>query len=457
MRFYQSNYFKSSTNMKKQAIIEEFTTQLSTILTTKDKTALPSVPRCVQILKDSLAKIKEEEITAENIKTLWEDFKHEIDAASRSGLRGKAAYYSKTTLKKIKLLDPLENMERKDREDRKGSDEIKKLKEEPETLSFKDKMIEIFHETKKNAESNSRGLDAKKTKHMIASTVAYRSRRNDHLLALASDLDISRPSDVGFTPLETVYQVLNQDSFVIAKLLLDAGCRPLVLNMANKISIGGGVENGSLAQEESLFRCSNYHLALYPHGKLVESGHHRGRLHYKHEIREFGCYYTPEVQVFRDSTKDYAFITPFSVACIAIAGYDLAKPEFFEKSLLDKHDKPLKGEQLFKAFEENTKIKIRHLLEVALFYGHDSLILGAISCGAFRLPGDNTGITASHVAKAYQDVLEEPRYHNRFKNISFAVLALDKIGELNLKVFQDMVTRLAASAKPGKSGTRKFS
>lgn len=241
---------------------------------------------------------------------------------------------------------------------------------------------------------------------------------------------------------------MNQDSFVTAKQLIDAGLKPLLLNMANKISIGGGVEKGSLAQEETLFRCSNYHEALYPHGQLVSTGFHKNRMHYRHEIREFGSYYTPNIQVFRDSTKEYAFIEPFSVACIAMAGYDLGKPEKFEENLRNKKGVPLIGSDLLNAFQKFTEVKIRHLLEVAILHGHDSLVLGAMSCGAFRLPGDNTGATANCVALAYKEVLQEQCYRNRFKNISFAVLGRDPVGKLNYQIFQDMVKVLSPAPRP---------
>src|SRR5207249_1321267 len=135
-----------------------------------------------------------------------------------------------------------------------------------------------------------------------------------------------------------------------------------------KISVGGCVENGASAQEEDLFRCSDYHLALYPHGSFGRLDH---RYRYNYPIQEFGCYYTPNVQVFRNRNKNYDFIKPFSVACIAIAGYDLGKPDILE----DRLKLPKGGIDLGK-FKEFTKLKIRHLLEVAILHGHDSLILG---------------------------------------------------------------------------------
>lgn len=48
------------------------------------------------------------------------------------------------------------------------------------------------------------------------------------------------------------------DCLTACKDLLDAGCNPVVLNLADILVPGGCVESGSGAQEESIFRRSNY-------------------------------------------------------------------------------------------------------------------------------------------------------------------------------------------------------
>jgi len=285
----------------------------------------------------------------------------------------------------------------------------------------------VFQETQHIAKNNGMGLDKRLTQKMIQKTTAYRTRRNGNLLALAQKKEIRRPSDRVSKKYLTTYNVVDNDSFVVAKQLFSQGLNPLVLNMANRFSVGGGVEWGSSAQEETLFRSSNYYLSLYPQGRKRANN----RTYYIYPISEFGSYYTPNVQVFRDSTRQYKFIKPFSVACIAMAGYDLGKPNKLERNLQGK-----KGIALLTAFKKYTKIKIEHLLEVAILQGHDSLVLGAISCGAFRLQGDNQGMTAQLVAEAFQEVLKSPRYKNRFKNITFAVLASGDIGKINYNIFR---------------------
>jgi uncharacterized protein (TIGR02452 family) len=63
------------------------------------------------------------------------------------------------------------------------------------------------------------------------------------------------------------------DCLTACKDLLDAGCNPVVLNLADILVPGGCVESGSGAQEESIFRRSNYCKTLieelYPRESLT--------------------------------------------------------------------------------------------------------------------------------------------------------------------------------------------
>ena len=65
------------------------------------------------------------------------------------------------------------------------------------------------------------------------------------------------------------------DCLVACKQLIDAGGKPVVLNLADILEPGGCVESGSGAQEESIFRRSNIGRTLtqflYPSGSLTAS------------------------------------------------------------------------------------------------------------------------------------------------------------------------------------------
>jgi uncharacterized protein (TIGR02452 family) len=249
----------------------------------------------------------------------------------------------------------------------------------------------------------------------------------------------------------TVVTVINQDSFAAARTLINEGKNtPLILDMANKYLVGGGVEHGSNAQEEDLCRCSTLYKGLEQFGQRVTNGRAAGLKKFINPIDEFGSIYVPGVTVIRDSStkekleeKDY-----FDVDVIAIAGYDLGQTNLttLEGWLKDIFD--TKGKEAgFAAFKNATKDKIRHLFDVAIYRGKDTLVLGALSCGAFKLYNETQGETATLVADAYKEVLLEKKYSSAFNTITFAVLADTKQQNNNFDIFSKALNKLDFSAQ----------
>ena len=64
---------------------------------------------------------------------------------------------------------------------------------------------------------------------------------------------------------------------------------------------------------------------------------------------------------------------------------------------------------------EKTKQKIRVMFATGLNKGHDSLVLSALGCGAFRNP-------PRHMAELFKQVLLEENFVNKYKHISFAII-----------------------------------
>ena len=62
-----------------------------------------------------------------------------------------------------------------------------------------------------------------------------------------------------------------------------------------------------------------------------------------------------------------------------------------------------------------TKDKIRTILRIAHFHGHDAVVLSALGCGAFRNP-------PADVAAAFDEVLREDEFAGAFKKVLFAIL-----------------------------------
>lgn len=58
---------------------------------------------------------------------------------------------------------------------------------------------------------------------------------------------------------------------------------------------------------------------------------------------------------------------------------------------------------------------MRTIFRIALANNNDSLVLGAMGCGAFRNP-------PAHVARIFHEVMDEAEFKNRFKKIVFAIL-----------------------------------
>lgn len=202
---------------------------------------------------------------------------------------------------------------------------------------------------------------------------------------------------------ETRIEVMELDTLKAAQLLDN----PLVLNMANRHQPGGGVLKGAAAQEEYLFRVSNYYRFLYQFSDIGSSFKVPRRLESYPLDRNYGGVYSPSVTVFRQTEQEgYAKLEqPFEVSCIAVAA--ISQP-----NLLRDHNDQYWLED---SFIEPTKRKIRTIFNIALFHNHTHLVLGAFGCGAFENP-------PNHVALLFKEVLEEPSYKNQFSHIIFAIL-----------------------------------
>lgn len=187
---------------------------------------------------------------------------------------------------------------------------------------------------------------------------------------------------------QRIIKVLNEDCLETARRLESRN--PLVLNMANRRTPGGGVEYGAGAQEECLFRSSNYYRTLY---RLRDS--------YPMD-RNYGGIYSPLVTVFRGLEADgYPLLDkPFITNFVAVAA--LNRPS------LDEHGNYTESERC------GMENKIRTILNIAVMYNHRVLILSAFGCGAFKNPPEQ-------VAKLFKQILDEPLYKESFDEIYFSI------------------------------------
>lgn len=202
---------------------------------------------------------------------------------------------------------------------------------------------------------------------------------------------------------QTIVEVQNIDCLYAGALLKERGYNPAVLNMASRRNPGGGVVTGAGAQEETLFRRTNLFRSLYQFAPFagmygIKTSHHLYPLD-----RNFGGVYTPEAIYFRDSEqKGYALLdNPVSLSFITVAGMN--RPDLTADGMIaDHHVEPIKN-------------KIRTIFRIGLAHGHDSLVLGALGCGAFRNP-------PRHVARLFHEVMDELEFKNKYRRIVFAIL-----------------------------------
>ncbi len=202
-------------------------------------------------------------------------------------------------------------------------------------------------------------------------------------------------------------EVINDDTLSVAHRLVELGGSVAVLNMASRQNPGGGVRHGAGAQEEYLFRCSNYFRSLYQFVWYASEYNLEERAALYPLDRDYGGAYSPDVTVFRGTEKEgYPKLEqPWKVAFIAVAA--LNKPELVIDSA---------GQYwLSPALVEPTKRKIRTIYRIALEHGHDQMVLGAFGCGAFANP-------PAHIARLFHEVLREDEFSLAFSHIVFAIV-----------------------------------
>ncbi|MCM1382476.1 MAG: TIGR02452 family protein [Muribaculaceae bacterium] len=272
------------------------------------------------------------------------------------------------------------------------------------------KRVEIFEDTMKMCKSERL---ANLIKNSIENTIFY------------AENDYPEIKNKGF---ETKISVTKERSFECAARLSKeySGSKICVHNFASATNPGGGVTNGSSAQEEALCRCST----LYP--CLTEKNLHEKfyRMHRnKKDLRYTDCcIYTPEITVIKSDTdfpEPLAEELRFNVDVLTCAAPNLREKPY--NSMNPGSAKPLKvsDKELFQIHEKSAE----HMLTIAAANGAEVFVLGAFGCGAFR---NNPNI----VAKAYNEVL--PKFKEYFKEICFAVYCPPNNSE-NYDVFEKVM------------------
>ena len=202
-----------------------------------------------------------------------------------------------------------------------------------------------------------------------------------------------------------------------------AGQRVGVLNFASATNPGGGVANGSSAQEECLCRCSTLYNCL--NTRAMWDGFYSPHRHSGNPLHNNDIIYTPNVLVIKDD--DYHMLSePFAVDVITCAAPNLRERPSNPYNPGDRDAVDISPQELFHLHIE----RARRILDVAAMNHAEVMILGAFGCGAFR---NDPQI----VARAYDCVLRDYMHH--FRTIEFAVYCRPG-DDTNYRVFKTNIT-----------------
>jgi uncharacterized protein (TIGR02452 family) len=191
----------------------------------------------------------------------------------------------------------------------------------------------------------------------------------------------------------TPITISNLDTIECGILLKNQNYNPLILNLADPHYAGGCVDSASKCLEESLFRTTNLCMTLKTTNDL-------------YPIKDDEAILSKKIKILKTSEQSGWKLIKENIYLDFIACCGIINP---------KTDYTNEKKPKFKLDSDIEKLikKIELILQVAYTNGNDSLVLGAIGCGAFKNP-------SKHTAEIFKAVLKE--YDGVFKNIYFAIL-----------------------------------
>ena len=204
--------------------------------------------------------------------------------------------------------------------------------------------------------------------------------------------------------------VSGKRSLEAAEVYAKQGKKVCVLNFASATNPGGGVVNGSSAQEECICRCTTLHPCLNTDDLWTSFyGPHRKAAN---PLYNNDCVYTPDVCVFK-SDINFPELLPrekwWKVNILTCAAPNLRERP---SNAMNPHAGYKQVKVTAAELETFLTARIRRIFEVAVANENEVLILGAFGCGAFRNPPEI-------VAKVFYNVMQD--YLCYFDTIEYAV------------------------------------
>ncbi|HRH43096.1 MAG TPA: TIGR02452 family protein [Pyrinomonadaceae bacterium] len=195
---------------------------------------------------------------------------------------------------------------------------------------------------------------------------------------------------------ETKIEVTGETTLEAAKRVYqkNKGTIPFALNFANGFTPGGGFLVGAVAQEESLARASSLYPCLTANMDMYEFNQRQ-----RTQLASDWMIYSPQVPVFRNDDASFIdepyYVTFLTSPAVCVRG--LTQAELENVDLI---------------YSINRE-RIRKFLWLANKKGHQTLILGAWGCGAFRN-------NVQDIAETFRDLLKG-EFANCFERVIFAI------------------------------------
>lgn len=257
------------------------------------------------------------------------------------------------------------------------------------------KNAEIFRDTEYRYKSDSELI-----------TIVQESTKNQLFIAEKSIVNITVQPKTD----RTKVVVSGKRSIEAAEEYVRQGKKVCVLNFASATNPGGGVVNGSSAQEECICRCTTFYPCL--NNDDLWTKFYKPHRKASNPLYNNDCVYTPNVCVFK---SDINFPEPlprdkwWRVNILTCAAPNLrGRPS----NPMNPHAGYKQVKVTPTELETLLTYRIRRIFEVAVANENEVLILGAFGCGAFRNPPEI-------VAKVFYNVMQD--YLCYFDTIEYAV------------------------------------
>ncbi|MEE1046556.1 MAG: TIGR02452 family protein, partial [Clostridia bacterium] len=217
------------------------------------------------------------------------------------------------------------------------------------------------------------------------------------------------------SPLKLV--ISKEKTVEAARKYAKAGKKGCILNFASSVAPGGGVVNGSQAQEESICRVSTLYFALSDkntagkfydrHWELIHQGQFNRR-------NTDDIIYTPGVTVVRDDSNNEVELPEnewYQIDVITCAAPDI-------RNIVDETEYNPVENELYREFVKRWKC----ILSAGAKHKADVLILGAFGCGVFANPPKLVAEAFCEAVKGYEkyfEIIELAIYSPRENNANY--------------------------------------